>query len=103
MTRWLPGLGFKRPLHAQEPGRCSAGRFGPPVAARGEATTSSRCRGRRAHGHSHHPTFAHVQDAFDAGIYDGLALHGSRRVAKDANPDRSAIILAGDEASARRT
>lgn len=96
VTRWLPGLGFKRPLHLTNLALIVPPDSGLPKAAEErDYMLSLAATGRTVT--AIEPTFGDVQDAFSAGVYDGLHFTG-HGVAKDANPDRSAIILAANEA-----
>ena len=96
VTRWLPGLGFKRPLRLTNLALIVPADSGLPLAAaERDYVLSLAAAGRTVT--SITPTFSDVQNAFTAGVYDGLHFTG-HGVAKDANPDRSAIILAADEA-----
>ena len=95
VTRWLPGLGFKRPLHLTKMALIVPADSGLPLAGpERDYVLSLAADGRTVT--TIKPTFGDVQEAFIAGIYDGLHFTG-HGVAKDANPDRSAIILAANE------
>jgi hypothetical protein len=95
VTRWLPGLGFKRPLHLTKMALIVPADSGLPLAGPERDYVLSLAAGGRTVT-TIKPTFADVQEAFIAGVYDGLHFTG-HGVAKDANPDRSAIILAANE------
>lgn len=96
VTRWLPGLGFKRPLHLTKMALIVPADSGLPLAGpERDYMLSLAANGRTVTAIK--PTFGDVQNAFIAGVYDGLHFTG-HGVAKDANPDRSAIILAANEA-----
>ena len=95
VTRWLPGQGFKRPLHLTNLALIVPADSGLPLSgAERDYVLSLAAAGRTVT--SITPTFSDVQSAFVAGVYDGLHFTG-HGVAKDANPDRSAIILAANE------
>jgi hypothetical protein len=96
VTRWLPGLGFKRPLHLTKMALIVPADSGLPLAGpERDYMLSLAANGRTVTAIK--PTFGDVQNAFIEGVYDGLHFTG-HGVAKDANPDRSAIILAANEA-----
>ncbi len=95
MTRWLPGLGFKRPLHLTNLALVVPSDSGLPLAADERAYVLSLAGPGRAVT-AIEPNFADVQDAFSAGTYDAWHFTG-HGAAKDANPDRSSIYLTGDE------
>ncbi len=95
MTRWLPSFGFKRPLHLTNLALIVPADSGLPLAgAERDFVLSLAATGRVVTAID--PTFAKVQDAFVAGVYDGWHFTG-HGVAKNANPDRSAIVLAANE------
>ena len=95
VTRWLPGQGFKRPLHLTNLALIVPADSGLPLSgAERDYVLSLAAAGRTVTPIT--PTFSDVQNAFVAGVYDGLHFTG-HGVAKDANPDRSAIILAANE------
>ena len=95
VTRWLPGLGFKRPLRVNNLALVVPGDSGLPLAtAERDYVLSLAAAGRTVTAID--PTFTAVQDAFVAGAYDAWHFTG-HGVAKDSNPDKSAITLAGDE------
>ena len=95
VTRWLPGLGFKRPLHLTNLALIVPADSGLPLApAERDYMLSLAATGRTVT--AIQPTFSEVQNAFTAGVYDGLHFTG-HGAAKDANPDRSAIILGANE------
>ncbi|MFL5674977.1 MAG: CHAT domain-containing protein [Chloroflexota bacterium] len=95
ITRWLPGLGFKRPLRIDNLALVVPGDSGLPLAtAERDYVLSLAAPGRTVT--SIDPTFTTVQDAFVAGSYDAWHFTG-HGASKAANPDASAIMLAGDE------
>jgi CHAT domain/Ternary complex associated domain 7 len=95
VTRWLPGQGFKRPLHLTNLALIVPADSGLPLSgAERDYVLSLAAAGRTVTPIT--PTFSDVQNAFVAGVYDGLHFTG-HGVAKDANPDKSAIILAANE------
>ena len=96
ITRWLPGLGFKRPLRLTKLALVVPADSGLPLAAaERDYVLSLAGPGRTVT--SIAPSFDDVQDAFIAGTYDGWHFTG-HGAAKDVNPDRSSIFLTGDEA-----
>jgi hypothetical protein len=95
ITRWLPGLGFKRPLRVNNLALVVPGDSGLPLAtAERDYVLSLAAAGRTVTAID--PTFTTVQEAFAAGSYDAWHFTG-HGVSKAANPDASAIVLAGDE------
>jgi len=95
ITRWLPGEGFKRPLRLTNLALIVPADSGLPLAtAEREFVMSLAAAGRTVTAID--PSFADVQDAFAAGVYDGWHFTG-HGAARDANPDRSSIILSGQE------
>jgi hypothetical protein len=96
VTRWLPGEGFKRPLRLSNLALIVPADSGLPLAtAERDYVLSLAANGRAVTAIA--PNFSDVQDAFTAGIYDAWHFTGHGAV-RDANPDRSSIILADDEA-----
>jgi hypothetical protein len=95
VTRWLPGEGFKRPLHLTNLALIVPTDSGLPLATDERDFVLSLAKDGRSVT-AIDPTFAKVQDAFAEGIYDGWHFTG-HGAARDANPDRSSIILTGDE------
>ena len=95
ITRWLPGLGFKRPLRVNNLALVVPGDSGLPLAtAERDYVLSLAAAGRTVTALD--PTFSKVQDAFAAGSYDAWHFTG-HGMSKAANPDASAIVLAADE------
>ena len=95
VTRWLPGPGFKRPLRLTNLALIVPPDSGLPLATEERDFVLSLAGDGRAVT-AIDATFAKVQDAFAAGVYDGWHFTG-HGVARDANPDRSSIILGGEE------
>jgi hypothetical protein len=95
VTRWLPGEGFKRPLRLTNLALIVPADSGLPLApAERDFVLSLAGDGREVTAID--PKFAEVQDAFAAGVYDGWHFTG-HGAARDSNPDRSSIILSGEE------
>jgi hypothetical protein len=95
VTRWLPGEGFKRPLRLTKLALIVPADSGLPLATdERDYVLSLAGDGRTVTAID--PTYDKVQDAFAAGIYDGWHFTG-HGAARDANPDRSSIILGGDQ------
>ena len=95
ITRWLPGVGFKRPLSLRNLALVVPDDSGLPLSAAEKAYVRSLGAGRRKV--TEVPaTFARLQDAFAKGIYDGWHFTG-HGAARDENPDRSPIHLADGE------
>lgn len=95
VTRWLPGLGFKRPLHLTNLALIVPADSGLPLAgAERDYVLSLAAAGRKVTAID--PTFMSVQDAFKEGVYDGWHFTG-HGAAKNADPDNSAIILSANE------
>ena len=95
ITRWLPGLGFKRPLSLRNIALVVPPDSGLPLANKErDQVLSLAGAGRKVTAIP--ATFADLQDAFTAGSYDGWHFTG-HGVARDADPDRSSIILGGEE------
>jgi hypothetical protein len=95
ITRWLPGLGFKRPLRVNNLALVVPGDSGLPLAsAENDYVLSLAAKGRTVTAID--PTFSTVQDAFGTGSYDAWHFTG-HGMAKSADPDNAAIVLAGDE------
>ena len=95
MTRWLPGVGFKRPLSLRNLALVVPDDSGLPLSGAERAYVQSLAKGRRKV--TEVPaTFAKLQDAFAKGVYDAWHFTG-HGAARDANPDRSPILLAGGE------
>ncbi len=95
ITRWTPGIGFRRPLSLKNIALVVPADSGLALAAE-ERDYVLSLAGSARKVTAITPTFADVQDAFFAGTYDGWHFSG-HGVAQDANPDRNAIILTGDE------
>jgi hypothetical protein len=96
VTRWIPNVGFKRPLRLTNLALIVPADSGLPLAPEErDFVLSLASDGRKVTAID--PTFADVQDAFVAGVYDGFHFTG-HGVARDANPDRSSIVLGGDQA-----
>jgi hypothetical protein len=95
VTRWLPGEGFKRPLRLTKLALIVPTDSGLPMAT-AERDFVLSLAGERREVTAIAPSFAEVQDAFTAGVYDGWHFTG-HGAARDANPDRSSIILEGEE------
>ena len=95
ITRWVPGIGFKRPIALRNIALVVPGDSGLPLAAEERKHLLSLAKGGRKVTEIA-PSFGDVQDAFIAGTYDGWHFSG-HGVARDANPDRSSIILTGEE------
>ena len=95
MTRWLPGVGFKRPLTLSNLALVVPDDSGLPLSGAERAYVQSLARkGRKV---TEVPaTFAKLQDAFAKGVYDAWHFTG-HGAARDENPDRSPILLAGGE------
>ena len=96
MTRWLPGVGFKRPLTLRNLALVVPDDSGLPLAEPERAYVRSLARGRRRVTEVR-ATYAALQDAFARGVFDAWHFTG-HGVARDANPDRSPILLAKGEA-----
>ena len=95
VTRWLPGEGFKRPLRLTKLALIVPTDSGLPLAPEErDFVLSLAGDGRTVTAID--PTFTKVQDAFAAGVYDGWHFTG-HGAARDANPDRSSIILSEEE------
>ena len=95
MTRWLPGVGFKRPLTIRNLALVVPDDSGLPLSGAEKAYVESLARGRRKV--TQVPaTFADLQDAFAEGVYDAWHFTG-HGAARDENPDRSPILLAEGE------
>jgi hypothetical protein len=95
MTRWLPGVGFKRPLTLRNLALVVPDDSGLPLSGAEKEYVRSLGRGRRKVTEVR-ATFAGLQDAFAKGVYDGWHFTG-HGAARDENPDRSPILLAGGE------
>jgi hypothetical protein len=96
MTRWLPGEGFKRPLRLTNLALIVPADSGLPLATdERDFVLALAADGRKVTAID--PTFAKVQDAFAAGVYDGWHFTG-HGVARDTNPDKSSIILGAEQA-----
>lgn len=95
ITRWVPGIGFKRPIALRNVALVVPGDSGLPLALEERKHLLSLAKGGRKVTEIA-PSFGDVQDAFIAGTYDGWHFSG-HGVARDANPDRSSIILTGEE------
>jgi CHAT domain-containing protein len=96
MTRWLPGEGFKRPLRLTNLALIVPADSGLPLATdERDFVLALATDGRKVTAID--PTFAKVQDAFAAGVYDGWHFTG-HGVARDTNPDKSSIILGAEQA-----
>ena len=95
VTRWLPGEGFKRPLRLTNMALIVPADSGLPLAPEERDFVLSLAGDGRAVT-AIDPKFADVQDAFAAGVYDGWHFTG-HGAARDSNPDRSSIILSGEE------
>lgn len=95
VTRWLPGVGFKRPLSLRNLALVVPDDSGLPLSGAEKAYVRSLGKGRRKV--TEVPaTYARLQDAFAKGIYDGWHFTG-HGAARDENPDRSPIHLAEGE------
>jgi hypothetical protein len=95
MTRWLPGIGFKRPLTLRNLALVVPDDSALPLSGAERAYVQSLARGRRKV--TEVPaTFAKLQDAFAKGVYDAWHFTG-HGAARDENPDRSPILLAEGE------
>jgi hypothetical protein len=95
ITRWLPGVGFKRPLRLANLALVVPEDSGLPLAlAERDYVMSLKGAGREVTPVT--ATYASVQDAFAAGSYDGWHFTG-HGAARDDNTDRSAILLAGGD------
>lgn len=95
ITRWVPGIGFKRPIALKNIALVVPGDSGLPLAVEERKHVLSLAKGGRKVTEIA-ASFGDVQDAFIAGTYDGWHFSG-HGVARDANPDRSSIILTGEE------
>ncbi len=96
ITRWLPGVGFKRPLSLGNVALVVPADSGLPLAG-AERDYVLSLAGSARHVTALPATFAAVQDAFVAGIYDGWHFTG-HGAAREEDPDRSPIMLEGGEA-----
>lgn len=95
MTRWLPGVGFKRPLTLRNLALVVPDDSGLPLSGAERSYVQSLAQGRRKV--TEVPaTFAKLQDAFAKGVYDAWHFTG-HGAARDENPDQSPILLAGGE------
>jgi hypothetical protein len=95
ITRWVPGIGFRRPIKLENIALVVPPDSGLPLAKEeSDYMLSLRGRGRKVTAIT--PTFGDVQDAFIEGKYDGWHFSG-HGVARDENPDRSSIILTAEE------
>ena len=95
ITRWLPGVGFKRPLSLRNLALVVPEDSGLPLSGAEKAYVRSLAKGRRKV--TEVPaTFAKLQDAFAKGVYDAWHFTG-HGAARDENPDRSPILLAEGE------
>jgi len=95
ITRWVPGIGFRRPISLKNIALVVPADSGLPLAVEERQFVLSLA-GPARKVTPIAPTFADVQDAFFAGTYDGWHFSG-HGVAQDANPDRNSIVLTGDE------
>jgi hypothetical protein len=95
ITRWVPGIGFRRPIKLQNIALVVPEDSGLPL-AKEESDYMLSLRGPNRKVTAITPTFADVQDAFIEGKYDGWHFSG-HGVATDANPDRSSIVLTAEE------
>lgn len=95
ITRWLPGVGFKRPLTLRNLALVVPSDSGLPLSGAEKAYVSSLA-GRHRKVTEVPATFAELQDAFASGVYDGWHFTG-HGAARDENPDRSPIILSEGE------
>jgi hypothetical protein len=95
ITRWLPGTGFKRPLSLRNLALVVPGDSALPLAAAERDYMLSLATADRAVT-SVDATYATVQDAFRAGVYDGWHFTG-HGAARDGDADTSAIVLAGGD------
>ena len=96
ITRWLPGVGFKRPLSLRNVALVVPADSGLPLAG-AERDYVLSLAGPARHVTALPATFAGVQDAFAAGTYDGWHFTG-HGAARDDDPDRSPILLEGGQA-----
>ncbi len=95
ITRWLPGVGFKRPLSLRNLALVVPEDSGLPLSGAEKAYVRSLGTGRRKV--TEVPaSYEKLQDAFAKGIYDGWHFTG-HGAARDENPDRSPIHLAGGD------
>ena len=91
----MPGEGFKRPLRLTNLALIVPSDSGLPLAtAERDFVLALAGAGRKVTPIA--PSFAEVQDAFTAGVYDGWHFTG-HGAARDANPDQSSIILDGEQ------
>ena len=96
VTRWLPGVGLKRPLSLRKIALVVPDDSGLPLAVpERDFVLSLAGRGRKVTALP--ATFAAVQDAFAEGAFDGWHFTG-HGAARDENPDKSAMVLVGGEA-----
>ena len=96
ITRWLPGVGLKRPLSLRNLALVVPADSALPLAG-AERDYLLSLAGPTRHVTAIPATFADVQDAFVAGIYDGWHFTG-HGAAREDDPDRSPIMLQGGEA-----
>lgn len=96
ITRWLPGVGIKRPLSLRNMALVVPSDSGLPLSA-AERDFVLSLAGSTRHVTALPATFAGVQDAFAAGTYDGWHFTG-HGAAREEDPDRSPIMLEGGEA-----
>jgi len=96
ITRWMRGVGFKRPLHLTNLALVVPGDSALPLAgAERDYVLSLKGGGRNV---TQVPaTSAAVHAAFAAGVYDGWHFTGHGG-ARDADADKSTILLAGGDA-----
>jgi hypothetical protein len=95
ITRWLPGSGLKRPLTLKNLAVVVPDDSGLPLSGP-ERDYLLSLAGPKRHVTPVPATFAQLQDAFAAGVYDGWHFTG-HGAARDENPDRSRILLAGGD------
>ena len=96
ITRWLPGVGFKRPLTLRNLALVVPADSGLPLAAAERDYVLSLAAATRQVT-ALPATFAGLQDAFAAGVYDGWHFTG-HGAARDEDPDRSTIMLEDGQA-----
>jgi hypothetical protein len=95
ITRWLPGTGFKRPLRITKLALVVPADSTLPLAPAERDYVLSLATATREVT-SVAATYASVQDAFKAGLYDAWHFTGHGG-ARDGDADTSAIVLAGGD------
>ena len=95
ITRWLPGSGLKRPLTLKNMALVVPEDSGLPLSVP-EREFVLGLASKERHVTALPATFAKVQDGFAAGVYDGWHFTG-HGAARDDNPDKSKILLAGGD------